>query len=111
MKSRFYLLENLRIPLESNVLSDYEGGAITYEMNGVYHIRGIVSVTQAISTYHPLRKSLVYVVFTDVTKYLHWIAEKVPSLPSPPKGNNYLFVLRYLFGKSFCLSRGYNKVI
>lgn len=50
------------------------GGSLTFEENGVYRIRGIVSLTQASQRNNRLLcKVDQYVVFTDVAKYLDWI--------------------------------------
>ena len=49
----------------------------------MYRLRGIVSLTQARSDSHArLCKTDQYVVFTDVAKYVQWIREIVPGLPS-----------------------------
>lgn len=61
------------------------GGGYVFEENGVYRMRGIVSLTQARPGDHNrLCKTDQYVVFTDVAKYLDWIEEMVPSLASSP---------------------------
>lgn len=54
---------------------------MTFEDNGVYRIRGIVSLS--VSQQHSdVCNSKEYVLFTDVAKYLNWIEEVVPQLPS-----------------------------
>lgn len=63
------------------------GGSITFEENGVYRIRGIVSLTQVRPGDHNrFCKTDQYVIFTDVAKYVHWIEAIVPGLPSPSPG-------------------------
>lgn len=80
------------------------GGGLVFEENGVYSIRGIVSLTQARPTDQgQFCKTDQYVVFTDVAKYLHWIEGIVPDLPSPSTGNFswlflFIFGLNYFFG-------------
>lgn len=52
---------------------------MTFEENGRYYIRGIVSVSQARNDIREAKAILCnskqYVIFTDVAKYLNWIAE------------------------------------
>lgn len=54
---------------------------MTFEENGVYRIRGIVSLTVS-QPYADVCNSKEYVLFTDVAKYLNWIEEEVPQLES-----------------------------
>ncbi|XP_037025151.1 uncharacterized protein LOC119066670 [Bradysia coprophila] len=61
------------------------GGGIVFEDEGVYRIRGIVSLTQVRpGERRDLCKVDEYVVFTDVAKYIDWIEENVLTLPLPP---------------------------
>ncbi|KAG4079790.1 hypothetical protein HA402_014921 [Bradysia odoriphaga] len=55
------------------------GGGLVFEVDGVYRIRGIVSLTVAASIEQTC-KSPSYVVFTDVVQYLDWIQEVVPQV-------------------------------
>lgn len=50
-----------------------------FEQNGVYRIRGIVSLTTAASDTNNC-SSQSYVVFTDIARYLDWIQEVVPRV-------------------------------
>lgn len=66
------------------------GGSLTFKENGVYRIRGIVSLTQVRPDDHSgFCKTDQYVVFTDVAKYLYWIKGIVSDLPS--SSGNCLF--------------------
>lgn len=70
---------------------------MTFEENGVYRIRGIVSLTQARpDNQNRFCKTDEYVVFTDVAKYLDWIRQLVSSLPSPPTGNCNWMMAHYV---------------
>lgn len=56
---------------------------MTFEEDGVYRIRGIVSLTQVrLGHQEQFCKTDQFVIFTDVAKYLVWIREMVPGLPS-----------------------------
>lgn len=57
------------------------GGALVFEQDGVYRIRGIVSLTAArlVGT-RWVCNSTQYVIFTDVAQHLPWIEENVPEL-------------------------------
>ncbi|XP_037037293.1 limulus clotting factor C-like [Bradysia coprophila] len=67
----------------TNACNGDSGGGLTFAENGVYRIRGIVSLTQSRRNSHErLCRTDQYVVFTDVAKYLQWIEEIVPELPS-----------------------------
>ncbi|XP_037031091.1 limulus clotting factor C-like isoform X2 [Bradysia coprophila] len=67
----------------TNACNGDSGGGLTFAENGAYRIRGIVSLTQARSESHArLCKTDQYVVFTDVAKYVKWIRDIVPGLPS-----------------------------
>lgn len=52
---------------------------MSFEINGVYYVRGIVSLT-SIGHDDELCNSKDYVIFTDVESYLSWIKQKVPQL-------------------------------
>ncbi|KAG4080262.1 hypothetical protein HA402_010754 [Bradysia odoriphaga] len=80
------------------------GGSISFEENGSYYIRGIVSVGQGkvnLITQKIDCDAMQYVVFTDVAKYLSWIkttlgdkpelssksmSQNVPQLDLTPQG-------------------------
>ncbi|XP_037031047.1 limulus clotting factor C-like [Bradysia coprophila] len=67
----------------TNACNGDSGGGLTFEENGVYRIRGIVSLTQVRpGSQVRLCKTDQYVVFTDVAKHVQWIREIVPGLPS-----------------------------
>ncbi len=63
----------------TNVCNGDSGGAMIFEENGVYYIRGIVSVSMARNDSREDKRILCdpneYVIFTDVAKYLSWIEE------------------------------------
>ncbi len=53
---------------------------MTFEENGVYFIRGIVSSTPAkvnLTTQETECDSMEYAIFTDVAQYLKWIRDTV----------------------------------
>lgn len=52
---------------------------MSFEINGVYYIRGIVSLT-SIEQDQELCNCKDYVIFTDVERYLPWIEHIVPQL-------------------------------
>ncbi|KAG4079559.1 hypothetical protein HA402_012329 [Bradysia odoriphaga] len=60
----------------TSVCNGDSGGSITFEENGVYRIRGLVSLTVARRDTF-LCNTKEYVVFTDVAQYLTWIDETI----------------------------------
>lgn len=54
----------------SGVCNGDSGGAMTFEENGIYYIRGIASVSVSKGGQCDVME---YTVFTDVAKYLPWI--------------------------------------
>lgn len=83
-------LEYFNTNLGATACNGDSGGGMVFENDGVYQIRGIVSVSPVRSGE---RRDLCnvdeYVVFTDVAKYLQWIELNVPGLPlktTPTKG-------------------------
>lgn len=53
---------------------------MTFEENGVYYIRGIVSVNPSRESNRNLCDPKHLVIFTDVAQYLPWIEEVVPQV-------------------------------
>lgn len=53
------------------------GGGLYFEDDGIYHLRGVVSIAKSRSGVESFCHSKAYVVFTDVAKYLDWIQEKL----------------------------------
>lgn len=58
------------------------GGSIAFEEDGVYRIRGIVSLTVA-RIDKQVCNSEEYVIFTDVAQYLPWIEETIAQTDKP----------------------------
>lgn len=74
------------------------GGSLTFEEDGVYRIRGVVSLTQIRPGSHDQYcKTDQYVVFTDVAKYSNWIREIVPGLPSIDSQNVPTDEIKYCY--------------
>lgn len=70
------------------------GGSIAFEENGIYRIRGIVSLTVA-RLDKQVCNSKEYVIFTDVAQYLTWIEETIAqtninSSSTKPSSNKFL---------------------
>lgn len=85
--------------LGTRVCEGDSGGSLTFEENGVYRIRGIVSFSLSMDA-KPLCNSEEYVIFTDVAKYLTWIEEMVQQVqPSASIGNIHVN-RRVLAGKT-----------
>lgn len=82
----------------TTVCNGDSGGSLSFEENGVYHIRGIVSLAMS-------RKDLKlcsnedYVIFTDVAQYLHWIENVIPQLKRLPSklGKHFRYCNFYVF--------------
>lgn len=53
---------------------------MTFEENGIYYIRGVVSVNPSRNDNHDLCDPKQFVIFTDVAKYVSWIEEVVPQV-------------------------------
>lgn len=56
------------------------GGSMTFEENGVYSIRGIVSGSVPKGGNFSICDPTEYVVFTDVAQFIPWIKNEVPEL-------------------------------
>lgn len=63
----------------TSVCNGDSGGSMTFEKNGVYYIRGIVSVSVS-RTNQQLCDPKHYVIFTDVAQFIPWIEDVVPQL-------------------------------
>lgn len=62
----------------TSICSGDSGGSMTFEENGIYYIRGIVSAIPFIfntTTQKTVCNSKEYAIFTDVAQYLPWIRE------------------------------------
>lgn len=58
----------------------YNGASLTFEENGVFSIRGIVSGGVPKDGQIYVCDPYEYVIFTDVAQFIHWIKESVPEL-------------------------------
>lgn len=66
--------------LGTGVCSGDSGGSITFEENGIYYIRGIVSVGASKINHRNQQiecDPTQYAIFTDVAQYLPWITKVV----------------------------------
>lgn len=92
--------------LGTSVCNGDSGGSMAFEKNGLYHIRGIVSVTVSREDNQRLCDPNHYVIFTDVAQYLPWI-EDVAQFNLQASQGNYIYVyvtiLLYLFRYSLHL--------
>lgn len=59
----------------TGVCNGDSGGGMYFERNGIYSLRGIVSLTVSRSSEVNLCDPQEYVVFTDAARYLDWIRE------------------------------------
>lgn len=76
----------------TSICNGDSGGGLVFEENGIYRIRGIVSLT--VGTSENTCNSESYVVFTDVAQYLDWIEEVVPQIQhSSMKSGKRLIIL------------------
>lgn len=76
-----YFQTYIKTIIGTSVCNGDSGGSILFEKDGVYRIRGIVSLTIARDASGSCN-SKEYVIFTDVAKYLLWIEEVTPGLTS-----------------------------
>lgn len=58
----------------TSVCNGDSGGGMYFEQDGLYKIRGIVSLTVSRSDAN-ICNPQQYVIFTDAAKYLDWISE------------------------------------
>lgn len=58
----------------------YNGASLTFEENGVFRIRGIVSGGVPKDGQIYVCDPNEYVIFTDVAQFIPWIKESVPQL-------------------------------
>lgn len=84
----------------TSVCNGDSGGSMTFEKDGIYSIRGIVSFTK-VRRNSNLCDPNEYVLFTDVAQYLTWIEEHVPELNRPQhaddSGKNFSALLLSTF--------------
>lgn len=64
-------------PGTSTCNGDSGGGMYFEDDNGIYHLRGIVSIAKSRSGVDNFCNPNEYVVFTDAAKYRNWIQDKI----------------------------------
>lgn len=83
--------------LGTNVCNGVSGSSMTFESNGTYSIRGIVSKGVPKDGQINVCDTREYIIFTDVVHYIDWIKEVVPELNGTSSANIPGIVLISIF--------------